>query len=179
MATVVLLLGGECTGKTALANAIATWGNAQDPTRMVRIVPEVLRGFGDRHGRTPLQHEQEMIWREQTRLLHLAIDGSHSDQVVVCDPAPLMTAVYSVQYFDDESLLPQALAAIDPDAVVAWCAPDIPWEADGVHRDGPQERDRTHRLLTERFVPALAARNVISVSGDLDDRVAQLAAHLA
>jgi hypothetical protein len=29
------------------------------------------------------------------------------------------------------------------------CDIDIPWRADGAQRDGPQLRDRAHRMLTE------------------------------
>ncbi len=49
-----------------------------------------------------------------TRFTHThALDTARAGGVdlVVCDPAPLMTAVYSVQYFADDSLLDQALVS--------------------------------------------------------------------
>jgi nicotinamide riboside kinase len=54
MATDALLLGGECTGKTALAHALAD----SMTDRPVVIAQEALRSFVDHHKRTPTQTEQ-------------------------------------------------------------------------------------------------------------------------
>ena len=43
----------------------------------------------------PTQNEQEEILRTQQRLLDEAIAASPTDGVVICDPAPIMTAVYT------------------------------------------------------------------------------------
>ena len=170
MTTVALLLGGECTGKSALAQAVA----ARLGDGPVTVVPEVVREFVARNGRPPTQGEQEGIWQEQTDLLEAAIARSPAGGLVICDPAPVMTAVYSLQYFDDDTLLPAALSATNMSDLVVWCAPDIPWEPDGVQRDGPQVRARTHDLLAELVVPRLDPHRVVSVSGTVDDRVQQV-----
>ena len=174
MASVVLVIGGECTGKTALAQALADHLTGSP----VSVVPETLREFVSRTGRTPRRDEQEGIWREQARLLDHALSDSPDEGVVICDPAPLMTAVYSLQYFDDDSLMEHALAAIESSDLVVWCAPDIPWEPDGVQRDGPDARQRTHELITEHVVPHIQHARVVQVSGGLDERLARTLAHL-
>ena len=174
MASVVLVIGGECTGKTALAQALADHLIGLP----VSVVSETLREFVSRTGRTPRRDEQEGIWREQARLLDDALSDSPDQGLVICDPAPLMTAVYSLQYFGDDSLLERALAAITSRDVVVWCAPDIPWEPDGVQRDGPHARQRTHELITERVVPRIHHARLVQVTGDLDDRLAQTLTHL-
>lgn len=174
MATVALLLGGECTGKSALARAIA----ARLADTPVTVVPEVLRDFVVRNGRPPTQGEQRGIWQEQTYLLEAAVARSPAGGVVICDPAPVMTAVYSLQYFDDDTLLPAALGDTNASDLVVWCAPDIPWEPDGMQRDGPQVRARTHDLLTELVVPGLDPKRVISVSGTVDERLQQVLTRL-
>jgi hypothetical protein len=61
---------------------------------------------------------------------------------------------------------------------VAWCAPDLPWEPDGIVRDGPQARDATQRLLEQRVASELHDIPVIDVAGTLDERVARVLAHL-
>lgn len=174
MTSVVLLLGGECTGKTTLARELST----RIANRPVEVVPEALRDFVARHDRTPQRDEQAGIWRTQTELLDQAIATSADNAVVIADPAPLMTAVYSLQYFDDDSLLAPALAATQSGDLVVWCAPDLPWEPDGIQRDGPTARDATERLLVTHIAPELREVPVITVAGTSDERVAHVLAHL-
>jgi nicotinamide riboside kinase len=70
----ICLIGAECTGKTTLAQALAE--------RMDGLwVPEYLRAFTDANGRTPGQHEQLDILREQMRQEAAALvsaRGQHS-----------------------------------------------------------------------------------------------------
>ena len=99
--------------------------------------------------------------------------------MVICDPAPIMTAVYSLQYFNDDSLVASALARMGSATersrtLVVWCSPDIPWQADGIQREGPQTRARTHELIETQVVPAIASLPVVVSLGALADRVAQL-----
>ena len=58
-AFVIALLGAESTGKTVLAAALAT--ALTSPARRIAVVPEYLREFCDRHGRTPRRDEQAHI----------------------------------------------------------------------------------------------------------------------
>jgi nicotinamide riboside kinase len=177
MTTVALLLGGECTGKTALAQALAKAWLHQFPTRPVSVVSEALRDFTSRAGRTPSLGEQQEIWQQQTQLLIEATQTTPDEGLVICDPAPLMTAVYSVQYFDDDSLIPRALEDTHPADPIVLCSPDIPWEPDGIQRDGPPARQRTHDLLEELILPLLR-NEVIVVSGSIDERISQVLARL-
>ena len=175
----VLLLGGECTGKTTLANGLSQALRGSECERSVLIVPEVVRDFVARSQRFPTQNEQEEILRTQQGLLDDAIAASPTNGVVICDPAPIMTAVYSLQYFNDDSLVASALARMGYAAkksrtLVVWCSPDIPWQADGIQREGPQARARTHELIETQVVPAIAPLPVVVSLGTLADRVAQL-----
>ena len=129
--------------------------------------------------RPPTRNEQEGIWRTQARLLDEAIAASPSDGLVICDPAPIMTAVYSLQYFGDDSLLTPALeemtsAEKSARKLVVWCAPDIPWQADGIQRDGPHARERTHDLIGTHVVSELEGIAVTIASGDASERVTQV-----
>ena len=172
MTVSVLLLGGECTGKTSLATAVAEDQRARG--RSVLVVSEALRDFVDSTGRTPHRDEQEAVWRRQCDSLTAALDPARAGGVdlVVCDPAPLMTAVYSVQYFTDDSLLDHALAATESADLLVWCLPDLPWQPDGLHRDGPEARDATHELLASRVVPLLNEQLLHIAAGSLPQRVA-------
>lgn len=165
MARSVLLLGGECTGKSSLASALVTQADAV-------AVPEYLRTFVDRRGRTPTVDEQVTIWGSQRAALAYARDHSPADGLIVCDPAPLMTAVYSIQYFQEASLFATATEAGELDADLwVWCQPDIPWVADELHHDGPQARSTTHQLIEDLVIPRLPNDSIVRVEGTLENRV--------
>ena len=174
MTVSVLLLGGECTGKTSLATAVAE--DHRTLGRSVVVVAEELRDFVDSTGRTPHRDEQEALWRRQCESLAYALDTARTRSVdlLVCDPAPLMTAVYSVQYFADDSLLDQALVAIETADLVIWALPDLPWRPDGLHRDGPEARHATHELLTSLVAPRIDERSLHIAAGSLQQRVADV-----
>ncbi len=136
-ARLVALLGGECTGKTTLGQALARHFDAA-------FVPEVLREWCDAAGRTPRREEQAQIAAEQARRIQAAAQGQ---ALVFCDTTPLITALYSQQYFDDTTLLPAALDFQRGCALNLLCATDLPWEPDGVQRDGPAARARLDQHL--------------------------------
>lgn len=135
----IALLGAECTGKSTLAEALARAFNAT-------WVPEYLREWCDARGRTPRQDEQAAIAAEQAARIEAAA-GQHP--WVFCDTTPLITALCSQHYFHDDSLLPEALAFQRRCDLILLCAPDLPWQADGIQRDGPEVRARFDARLRQ------------------------------
>jgi hypothetical protein len=79
-----------------------------------------------------------------------------------------MTAVYSVVYFDDDSLLAQGIDDASSYDAVLWCAPDFAWAADDGVRDGDDHRDRADLVIAERIAPLLP---LIRISGSPLERV--------
>ncbi len=152
MSLVVALLGAESTGKTTLAQALAA-ALAVDG-RSVVLVPEYLREFCDARGRTPRQDEQSHIACEQTRRIALA---ASMHDLVVADTTALMIAVYSDTVFGDTSLYASAEAAHRAGCdLTLLTALDLPWQADGLQRDGPHVREPVDALVRA----ALARTNV-------------------
>jgi len=143
---VIAIVGAECTGKSTLAEALAARLASETGLACV-AVPEYLREWCDRIGRTPGSEEQAFIAVEQRRRIEAAAAGH---DIVVADTTPLMTAVYSRIVFDDRSL---------DDTAGRWHAQrvthtlvtalDLPWQADGHQRDGPQVRAPVDTLLQE------------------------------
>lgn len=166
------LLGGECTGKSTLAGALAT-------VLPACVAPEVARAFVERHARPPRADEQGGVLADQAAAV--ARTGERCPHhVVVADPAPLMTAVYSVLYFGDDSLVPTGVDdALDYDLLV-WSAPDLPWQADAGMRDGPEYREAADRILSGLVEDVLSPRgaDVVRVTGDLESRVRAVQAAL-
>lgn len=159
------LIGAECTGKTSLAQGLA----ADLPAD---VVPEYLRGFVDLHDRTPRQDEQFLILGNQSRAEEEAAAAT-SLPTLITDPAPLMTAIYSIAYFDDASLLEAGIAHARGYELLVWCGIDIPWRADGQQRDGRAQRLRVHEVIRDVVSDHLSPQGlpVLSVSGDTTQRI--------
>jgi nicotinamide riboside kinase len=159
------LLGGESTGKSTLA---ADLTDALDAC----IVHEELRDFVARHGRTPQRDEQAGILQAQTAREEAAAAACRRP-VLVADPAPVMTAVYSLLYFDDSGLMKPAVEHCRRYGLLVWCAADLPWTPDSGQRDGPSLRaaadDIISRLVQGEFEPR--GIRVLRVSGDRAARV--------
>ena len=141
----VAIVGAESTGKTTLAAALTPY-LAQQTGLRVTWVPEVLREWCDRVGRTPHVHEQASLLRAQ----HERIEAAAADHdLVICDTTALMTAVYSRMVFGDRSLDERAAALHRQMSLTLLTAVDLPWIADGQQRDGPQVRAPVDAALRE------------------------------
>src|SRR3954468_23032015 len=92
----IALRGAESTGKTTLAGQMAQ--ALRDRGLRVEAVPEVLREWCTREGRTPRPKEQLPIAQEQERRADAA---AATAQVVISDTTALMVAIYSAMLFED------------------------------------------------------------------------------
>jgi nicotinamide riboside kinase len=156
----VAVIGAECTGKTTLCQALA-----QDAAGI--WVPELLREFVETSGRVPSAAEQPLLIEEQVRREHkaLAEAARRGATRVLLDSTPLITALYSAMYYEDRTLLALASAHQRRYDLTLVTATDLPWEADGIQRDGPAARDRFHALLTHWLVDEGIAHALIEGSG--------------
>jgi nicotinamide riboside kinase len=132
----IAIVGAESTGKTALAAALAERLAGLTGQRCA-WVGEHLRDWCQQRGRTPRPDEQRAIAERQQALID---DAAAAHDIVVCDTTPLMTAVYSRMLFDDEGLVPQAIAQQRRCRITLLTALDIDWQPDGLQRDGPHVR---------------------------------------
>lgn len=159
-AFVVALLGAESTGKSTLAGQLAERLAAEG--RRVALVHEVLREFCAREGRTPREHEQAGIAAEQTRRIDAA---ARAHDVVVADTSALMIAVYSEIVFGDRGLYARASedhARVDLTLLTAL---DLPWEADGLNRDGPHVREPVDALVRSALAAAALPYSIVAGVG--------------
>ncbi len=160
LGTVVVLLGGESTGKSSLAKGLCQ--SLQDEGLDAVVVPEYLRQFCAMHGRTPRADEQPGIADTQTRRITQA---ARKHAIVLADTSALMTAVYSACLFGDKHLLPHAIATQQRYAATLLTALDLPWVADGLQRDGPQPRQLVDTELRRVLVGHGLPFSVIHGSG--------------
>ena len=142
------------------------------------MVPDLLRAFVVERGVPPTRAEQAGLLRRQRDAEQAAVAAAEG--IVVSDPSPAMTAVYSVVYFDDASLIPDAVDSARCADLLVWCGCGIPWQADAGQRDGPEYRAAADRVIAATLAPALAAAGVpvLRVDGDVTARTAAVVAAL-
>lgn len=163
----VAVLGAESSGKSTLCEALARhYGTVW--------VPEYLREFVDTSGRVPFESDQYPIACTQRARENEA--AARAQRFLFCDTSPLMTALYSRQYWNRVD--PQ-LARLDSRHDYAWTlvtAPDSPWEPDGLQRESEEVRQKVHRMLVE----TLEARAIphVLLEGSVAQRIRQVEALL-
>jgi nicotinamide riboside kinase len=138
----VAVVGGECTGKTVLCQELAA--------RLPGLwVPEYLREFVDQRGRVPLVQDQSSILAAQVEREAAATNAAAKAALrwVACDSAPIATAIYSEMYFDDRSLYAAAERHHAGYVLTLLTDLHLPWEPDGLQRDGPAVRIEFHTRI--------------------------------
>ena len=160
------LLGGESTGKTTLAQALA----AQLGTAWV---PEYGRQRWEELRATLGVDELLRVARQQVALEDAA--AARSTGWLVCDTTPLTTLQYCLH--DHGQAPPELLAlARRPYDLLVVCDPDFNFVQDGCRRDDGFRRAQhawTLARLHEQGLPYL------SVGGPVRSRVAQVLQHIA
>ena len=160
------LLGGESSGKTTLARALAE--------RMGTLwVPEYGRELWERLRRTLNAEELVQVAQRQVELEDQAQDRACG--WLVCDTSPLTTLQYCLHDHGQAAPELQALARRAYDATVV-CLPDFDFVQDGCRRDETFRREQ-HQWTLERL--AEMGVSPLIVHGSTTQRLAQVLEHLA
>lgn len=162
----VVLLGGESSGKSTLAAALANhFGTAW--------VAEYGRELWEERSGGLTFEDLYCIARRQVEREEEAALRAHRD--LFCDTSPLTTLFYSLDLFGRADPHLEAFAERTYDLVVL-CAPDFPFVQDGTRRE-PGFRERQHawyvRELTRRRIPWIDA------AGPVEERIEQVATALS
>lgn len=142
----ICLLGGESSGKTTLARALAA--------RLDTLwVPEVGREHWEERGGALAYTDMRLIAEGQVEREDAL--ARQARQWLVCDGSALTTVFYSLDGFGRVDPVVRRLAE-QPYAFTFVCAPDFPFVQDGTRRD-VEFRQRQHRwycsVLEARGVP--------------------------
>ena len=158
--TRVALLGAESTGKTQLANELAT--HLQQRGMRAVAVPEVLRAWCEREGRAPRPEEQLPIAQEQERQVDAA--AARAD-IVIADTTALMVPIWAGMLFEDSELVRFALERQQTYDATLVTGLDLPWVRDGLHRKDAADREPVDALVRSLLQRAGVSYQVVYGSG--------------
>jgi HTH-type transcriptional regulator, transcriptional repressor of NAD biosynthesis genes len=155
------LLGGESTGKSSLARAVA---RRLGTVHVAEYGRELWEARAGQLALADLLHiAEEQVAREESA-------AGRAREWLICDTTPLTTLFYSRHLFGRADPALEALAARRYDLVVL-CEPDFPFVQDGTRQD-----DAFRQLQHAWYIEELRRREVpfLSVSGDPDRRIAAI-----
>jgi nicotinamide riboside kinase len=158
--TRIALLGAESTGKTQLSAELAA--HLRGLGLRAVAMPEVLREWCLREGRSPLPEEQLAIAREQERRVDEAAAGA---DIVIADTTALMVAIYAGMLFEDGELYRFALERQRTYDATLVTGLDLPWVPDGLQRDAAQAREPVDALVRSLLQRAGLAFQVVYGQG--------------
>jgi HTH-type transcriptional repressor of NAD biosynthesis genes len=162
----VCILGGESSGKTTLAQALATHlGTAW--------VPEYGRTLWEERGGALVHGDMRAIAAQQ--LAQEAMRAQDAQRWLVCDTSPLVTRFYSDALFGQVDPALEAMSH-QPYAATFVCAPEFAFVQDGTRVDAAFRR-RQH----DWYCAELQRRGIAFtlLHGAVEARVAQAASVLA
>jgi HTH-type transcriptional regulator, transcriptional repressor of NAD biosynthesis genes len=162
----VCVLGGESSGKSTLAQALAAVYDTRFVTEYGRELWEQRRGL--------LVFEDLLAVAERQLALEQQ-EALHAKRFLFCDTSPLSTRFYSMELFGNVDARLEALALTPYDHYVL-CAPDFRFVQDGTRRDA------SFRQLQHAYYLSELARmgiDYLLVSGSVASRVGQVSSWLA
>jgi HTH-type transcriptional repressor of NAD biosynthesis genes len=152
------LVGGESSGKTTLAQALAA-------ELQTIWVPEFGREYWvERGGRLEYGDFLHIARMQRQRELQMVVDA-HA--YLICDTTPLTTLSYCLADHGTAHSALRELAEAVYDYTI-WCQPDFDHVQDGTRRS-PRFTDAQHLWYAEYF--ALSGRTPIIAQGSVEDRV--------
>ena len=157
----ICLLGGESSGKSTLAAALAErWGTL--------YVHEYGRELWVQQG-GKLAYE-DLLHIAQVQVAREEAAAGRAHRYLLCDTSPLTTLFYCLDDFGKAEPELEALAGRKYDLHVL-CAPDIPFDQDGTRKD-EAFRQRQHEWHEEKL--RAAGVRWVNVRGDLTARMEQV-----
>lgn len=154
----VCILGGESSGKTTLAKALAF-------RLKTNWVAEYGRELWDRKN-------GNLLFEDMLHIAHVQLQRENdlaktSNQFLICDTSPLTTLLYSKAMFDVDAAELEVLASRQYEHVFV-CALDFDFVQDGTRRDEDFRSYQHNWYLTELVSRKI---NFVLLEGSLDERL--------
>ena len=157
----IAITGPESSGKTTLANALASHYG-------VNVIPEYAREFLDENGPDYEYSHGDLDDIAEGHEENLQIFSTEKSRVNIVDTDFVVLKVWSEHKYGFASTYINELVSENHFDLHVLCAPDIPWEADPL-RENPDDR----HTLFEKYISVLNAfkKDFIIVNGALEGRL--------
>ena len=166
----VVLIGPESTGKTVLAQQLASHFSTLWVPEFARSYLDIKRAIYDPYGR-----KSEEICQPQDippivigQISQEEAMATQANKLLFCDTNPLQTQVYNKYYFGRKD---EWLAEVVKNRKYDLCLLtniDIPWIADA-QRDRPNDRETLFQLFRQELIDNNSRFEILS--GDYTDRI--------
>jgi nicotinamide riboside kinase len=169
-AMIVTVLGAESTGKTELIQQLQRVNTTMDH-RAMTCIPEPLRLFCEREKRVPNRFEQGTLLRAHAQQI-LAAAAEPTAVLIVCDCAPITTALYSQLYYQDANLMETATQFHhEYVGMTLYLPPEFGWHADPnpIMRDSEQAQQAFDSLLAQ-WMTREAIEPIVRLTGSTAQR---------
>ena len=134
----VVITGAESTGKTTLAQALASYYS--EPW-----TEEYVRNYVDRLDRSLQPEDLEPIARGQLTTEDAKLEQAR--RLIIHDTNIMSFIVYARHYFNAELDWVNQSFKERNYSLYMLCAPDIPWESDPSQRDSPEAREQLYDIF--------------------------------
>lgn len=154
----ILITGPECTGKSTLAAQLSQ-------ALSIPWFPEYARTYLEEHGPSYTQADLLTIAQEQTQLL----SAFSTDQALIYDTHLINLKIWSEYKYGTchPWILKQLTYKANYDYVFL-CAPDLPWQQDGL-REHPDEAESLFLLFQKEL--ALLRLDYLVIEGEGEARL--------
>lgn len=155
----IVLIGPESTGKSTLCSALATHFDTA-------CCPEYAREYLEQRGGTYTYEDMEAIARGQLRLeAETAAKARHGIHILDTDMT-VMKIWYEVVFGTCPLWVLQEVARRPADLYLL-CAPDLPWEADGLREyPDPAQRQALYKMYLDLMVQNYTSWGIIEGTED-------------
>lgn len=162
---VVVVTGSECTGKTTLAAELAAEFDASRSPEFARSYVDATRAPLDASDVEPIAAGQLAVERAAE---HDA--AARQARFVVKDTDLVSTTIYARHYYGGCPEWIEAAARRRAADLYLLLCPDVPWVADGLQRDRPDDTERAE--MHARFRDALSSLGArfVEIRGSWADR---------
>lgn len=154
----ILIAGPECSGKTALARALAGYYSGQ---WLPEYAPEYLDGLGRHYAYEDIGR----IAREHDARLKALVACTSRDQYIFLDSFLVNLKIWSLYRFGRvDTWIEERISTLDMDCVLL-LRPNIPWE-EGPYRENPGDRDQLFDLYEAQFAELNWPYRVVDALGE-------------
>ena len=158
----VVITGAESTGKTTLAEQLATHFKAPLSREFVRDYVESIN--------RPI-HVKDLRAIMEGQINYESEACKNTPRIAFHDTNLLSNSIYAEYYFKQQPKALGSVLSLTKYDLYLFCQNEIPWQPDGEQRDSPRARDEIHQAFEKHLADCPVP--VIQIKGNPENRFHQ------